>query len=211
MLTLAIAGPSWAHRLGAGPKLGVLFLAMLATLKLTQPVPLLFALACVMGLYASLGKRAIAPALAGLRPLLWIAALVIAFHAVMAEPVNGFAMAIRIFVMVGLANFVTMTTPTGELIDTVTRLAGPFRRVGLHPRSLGLAIALFLRYIPVLRARAETLRLAWRARSQRRPGVRIILPLVLTTLDDADQLSDALRARGGARSPEQYGKNLDDH
>jgi len=197
MLTLAIPGPSWAHRLGAGRKLGALSIAMILLLQVTSLPALGLALAGIASLYASLGPRAWRPGLEGLRPLIWLAVLVVAFHAVFADFATGAAMALRIFVMVGLANFITLTTPMAEMIAVVTRVAAPLRHLGLDPRALALSMALFLRYIPVLRARAAALALAWRARSQRRTGVRIIVPLVLTALDDADQLADALRARGG--------------
>ncbi len=201
MLTLAIPGPSWAHRLGAGAKLAALFAAMLVALQISALPVLGAALGGVLALYLSLGRRAWRPGLQGMRPLIWLVVLVVAFHAVVSDVATGLAMALRILVMVGLANFITLTTPTSELIATVTHIATPLRHLGLNPRALGLAMALFLRYIPVLRARAAALGLAWRARSQRRPGPRIVVPLVLSTLDDADHLSDALRARGGINPP----------
>lgn len=201
MLTIAIPGPSWAHRIGAGPKLGVLAVTMVAVLQLTDLALLSLALVLMAGLYATLGRRAWRPALAGLRPLIWLAVAVVAIHALFADMCAGLAMAARIFLMVGLANFVTLTTPMAEMIAVVTRVAAPLRHVGLNPRALGLAMALFLRYIPVLRARAAALRDAWRARSPRRPGARIVVPLVLSALDDADHLADALRARGGITPP----------
>jgi len=201
VLTLAIPGPSWAHRIGAGPKLAALAVAMIAVLQVSALPALAGALAGVAALYLGLGRRAWRPGLDGLRPLIWLAVLVVVFHAFFADLATGAAMALRIFVMVGLANFITLTTPMADMIAVVTRLAAPLRHIGLDPRALGLSMALFLRYIPVLRGRAGALALAWRARSQRRPGARIIVPLVLTALDDADQLADALRARGGLAPP----------
>jgi len=35
------------------------------------------------------------------------------------------------------------------------------------------------------------------ARSRRRPGWQLVLPLSLAALDDADHVAEALRARGG--------------
>lgn len=197
MLTLAIPGPSWAHGIGAGPKLTVLAVTMVVVLQIANLPLLVLALVLMAGLYATLGQRAWRPALAGLRPLIWLVVAVVAIHAVFANVLTGLAMAARILLMVGLANFVTLTTSMAEMIAVVTRVAAPLRHVGLNPRALGLGMALFLRYIPVLRARAAALRDAWRARSARRPGVRIVVPLVLSALDDADHLADALRARGG--------------
>lgn len=209
MLTLAIPGPSWAHRIGAGPKLGCLAVCMLAVLQITALPVLIALLAGVAALYVSLGQRAWRPGIDGVRPLIWLSALVVVFHAVTSDILTGAAMALRIFVMVGLANFMTLTTPMADMIAVVTRIASPLRHIGIEPRALALSMALFLRYIPVLRARAGTLAQAWRARSLRRPGARIVVPLVLTALDDADQLADALRARGGITPPSPVAKGPD--
>ena len=69
---------------------------------------------------------------------------------------------------------------------------------GQPTRTLALAIALTIRFLPVLSDRLSRIAEAWRARSARRPGWRILVPATLATLDDADQVAEALRARGGA-------------
>ena len=72
----------------------------------------------------------------------------------------------------------------------------------------GVSVLIFLmvRFIPVLQGRFAQLGLAWRARSRRRPGPRLIAPLSLSLLDDADHLAEALRARGGL-APRQKGRD----
>ena len=50
----------------------------------------------------------------------------------------------------------------------------------------------------VMLLRWEALSVAFRARSDRRPGWRIAAPAVLAALDDAERVAEALRARGGA-------------
>jgi biotin transport system permease protein len=55
-----------------------------------------------------------------------------------------------------------------------------------------------IRFIPVLSDRLSQISESWRARSPRRPGWRILTPATLAALDDADQVAEALRARGGA-------------
>ena len=59
-----------------------------------------------------------------------------------------------------------------------------------------------IRFTPALIGKARQLALAWRARSPRRPGWRVVLPLTLGALDDADRVAEALRARGGLLLPE---------
>ena len=66
MLSLALPGTSWAHRLPAGMKLGALAVVMVGALRLTSVPAVALALGAMAGLYASLGPGA---ARAGLRAL----------------------------------------------------------------------------------------------------------------------------------------------
>jgi biotin transport system permease protein len=50
-----------------------------------------------------------------------------------------------------------------------------------------------------LKQRAKNLMLAQSARSTKRSFWRISVPLAISILDDADHVSEALRARGGIR------------
>jgi len=197
MLSLALPGTSWAHRLPVGLKFGALAAAMLGLTWLTAPLPLAAALVATAGLYLGLGRRAVAEGARALRPVLWIVAFIAAWQLWEGAPMLGLVLGLRICTMVALANFVTLVTPLPDLIALIERLAHPLARFGLSPRLPALAVALVLRFIPVLRGRMELLALSWRARSRHRPGPRLIAPLVLSLLDDSDHLADALRARGG--------------
>jgi len=197
MLGLALPGPSWAHRLPAGLKLAALALVVLALLPVAHPLPLLAVAGAVALLYATLGPRALAAGARMLRPLLWFVGVILLYHLAVGEARLGAVISLRILVLVGLANLVTLTTPLTEITSVAERLFRPLRHLGLNPRAPALAIALFLRFVPVLQTRAGALSEAWRARSPRRAGPRIVLPLVLGTLDDAEHVAEALRARGG--------------
>jgi len=111
---------------------------------------------------------------------------------------EGGTVALRLITAVAAANLVTMTTRLTDMVTVLERLAGPFRHLGLPPRTLALAMALVIRFIPVLSNRIGTLRLAWSARSARRAGWVLLVPATLAALDDADRVAEALRARGGA-------------
>ena len=169
---------------------------MVFLMQLGKSVHMLGVLAVITLLYGSLGCSAMRPALLSLRPLFFVAAAILGFHAMVGAFELGMTVSLRIVALVGLANFVTMTTRMTDLIALVEWMASPLSRFGFNPRSLGLAMALFLRYLPILRTRSDALALSWHARSRRRVGVRIIVPLVLAALDDAEHLSDALSARG---------------
>ena len=106
-------------------------------------------------------------------------------------------MIIRMTTAVAAANFVTMTTKLSDMIAVMETLVRPFARFGASPKTLALAVALVIRFIPVMLQRIDQIRESWRARSARRPGWRVMLPATLAALDDADHMAEALRARGG--------------
>ncbi|HEY0213320.1 MAG TPA: energy-coupling factor transporter transmembrane protein EcfT [Paenirhodobacter sp.] len=197
MLSLALPGTSWAHRLSAGVKFGVLAGVMAVMAGLDRPVPLAVAGCAVLGLHATLGWRGLRAGALAMRPVLWIVGLIVIWQLALGTAHEALVLTLRIIAMVGAATFVTLTTPLPDLIALVERLAAPFARFGLSPRLPALAVAMVLRLIPVLRGRMEMLALAWRARSRKRPGPRLIVPMVLSLLDDSDHLAEALRARGG--------------
>ena len=99
-----------------------------------------------------------------------------------------------------LANLVTMTTRLDDAIDLVMWLLRPFRRFGLRTGQIAFAIALVIRFVPVMMENARRLLDAWRARSARRPGWQVIAPIFLVALDDAARVADAIRARADLAS-----------
>lgn len=197
MLTLATGIDTPLHRWPAGVKLALLALATMALFPLGS-VPVLAAAALATGAaYLACGSAFARRGLALLRPL-WPFLLVLAlWHWWIAAPREGMVIGLRMVTLVAMANLVTLTTRLDDLVAVVERLARPLARLGLPPRRLALAMALVIRFVPVMLWRSAQLAQAWRARSARRPGWLLILPAVLAALDNADHLADALRARGG--------------
>ena len=171
MLALTSPIQTPLHRLPSGPKLATL-------------AALAFALK-------------IGPAWARLLWLLWpLAAILLTWHALTGTPWDGLLATTRMLAAVGAANLVTMTTRLSDMQATFLRLARPLSPL-LPPQRLALAFALVLRFVPVMLLRWDTLATAFRARSSRRPGWRLIAPAALSALDDAERVAEALRARGG--------------
>lgn len=199
MISLTSPVETRAHRWPAGLKLGAL--CVTSTLLMLNRDPMLnaVALAAVLALYAVPGPVFLRAGLRGLRMVVPFVVILLIWHVVTGDYRMGALIVLRMVTLIALANLVTMTTALTDMTDLVARLGAPLRRLGLPMQLLDTAIALVLRFTPVLVARAEQLALAWRARSRRRPGGRLVLPLMLQALDDADQVSEALRARGGAR------------
>ena len=189
MLTLTSPVRIWAHSLSAWVKLGAICVFTLALMQL-EGGWLAGAVALVLAFFAQWLKM--------LRPLWPFVALVALWQVWLGAPWAAFPIIARLGAAVGLANAVTMTTELAEILALLTRLARPLARLGVKPQVLALCVALVIRFVPVMLLRYAQIALAFRARSPRRPGWRILMPVLLATLDDADRVAEALRARGGA-------------
>ena len=198
MLTLTSPVETWAHGLPAGVKLAALCGTTIGLFALNSPLPLAIAAILAVLLMLSGGAIFAKTALRHLRPL-WPFVLIVALWHLWSRDLSGGAVVIlRMLTAVALANFVTMTTRLSDMIAVLERLARQLSVFGLSPRTLALAVALVIRFIPVMQDRAEQISQSWRARSARRAGWRVLMPATLAALDDAEHVAEALRARGGS-------------
>lgn len=195
MLTLTSPIKTWAHGVPAGVKLASLCACTIILFALKSPITLGTAALFALALIASAGRDFFQQSLLMLRPLIPFVVVIAVWHLITRDPL-GLPIILRMVTAVALANFVTMTTRLSDMITVVERLAQPFRRI-LLPKTLALAIALTVRFIPTMLARSGNIRESWRARAASRPGWRVLLPITLATLDDAEHVAQALRARGG--------------
>jgi biotin transport system permease protein len=196
MLTLTSPVETPLHRLPAGVKLAVLAVFTLILFRLTSPLPLAAAAALVVSLHLCWGPRFSRHALRMLRPLWPFVAIVTLWHLWTQDLAGGAVILLRMVIAVATANLVTMTTRLSDMLAVFEILARPLSPI-LPPRRLALAFALVIRFIPTLGERMTLLTQAFRARSPRRPGWRLVVPATLAALDSADQAAEALRARGG--------------
>lgn len=202
MISLTSPVRTRAHDWPASAKLAALCLVSTGLFLLPDLAVQLAALGLVLLLYALPGPLFLRAGLRSLRVVLPFVVVLLVWHALIGELRAGILVVLRMVVLVGLANLLTMTTALEDLVELLSRMLAPLRRLGLSTRPLELAIPLVLRFTPVLVARGGMLVEAWRARSRRRPGWRLVLPLMLLALDDADHVGEALRARGGAMPPQ---------
>lgn len=197
MLTLTSSVEIWAHRLPAGAKLAALACGTVGLFALTTPLAQAVAALAVLALIASGGRAFARECLGLLRPLWPFVAIVALWHLITGDIAGGAVVILRMAAAVAAANFVTMTTRLSDMLAVIERLLAPIAALGVRPRPLSLALALVIRFIPVMLTRTEAISLAFRARSPRRPGWRLLMPVSLAALDDAEHVADALRARGG--------------
>ncbi len=197
MLALTSPVRTRAHGWPAGAKLGALGLATLGLFALESLLGQTLAALVVLGLFLAPGRVFAAAGLRRLRALWPFVAVLLVWNGIEGDLREGAILSLRLLSAVGAATLVTMTTRLDDMIAVIRRLAAPLRRFGVSTRPLELGMALVLRFAPALAARGTQLASAWRARSARRPSWRIVVPLAITALDDADHVADALRARGG--------------
>jgi biotin transport system permease protein len=186
------------HRCRAEPKMLALCLVTLALGLAGSLAASLAACGAVLGLYALPGRAFLRQGAKMLRPLSIFVAVVLGWHVVTGDLAAGLEISARLVACVGLANLVTMTTRLDDMLAVSERLLSPLRGFGLDARRIGLAVALVIRFTPVLAEKGGRLVEAWRARSARSPSWRIIGPFALVAIDDAEHVSEALRARGGS-------------
>ncbi|WP_369252327.1 energy-coupling factor transporter transmembrane component T family protein [Geodermatophilus amargosae] len=206
-MTLALYVPraGVVHRLPAGVKL--LALAVLAAALFVLPTP-------TAAGAALLGTLAVGLVLARLPVAVlarqawavrwWLLALFVV-HALTTDLRTGTHVALRLLTLVLAAAVVTATTRVSEMVAVVEWLCAPLRLVGVRPARVGLAIAMALRFIPVLVERADRIREAQAARGGSPRGVRAlratVAPLLVQVLQMAHDVSEALDARGADDVP----------
>jgi biotin transport system permease protein len=197
MISLTSPIKTKAHAWPAGPKLAGLCVITFGLFFIEDVYLHVLFLTAVLGLYALPGRVFLNAGLRLLR-LLWPFILIVAiWHIMIAEFAEGATVILRLMTAVALANLVTMTTRLSDMTDVVKWLAKPLEVFGLRSNVLEMAIALVIRMTPVLIQKGGMLTDAWRARSRRRVGWKIVLPFTILAIDDAEQVSEALRARGG--------------
>ncbi|HZU93757.1 MAG TPA: energy-coupling factor transporter transmembrane component T, partial [Microbacterium sp.] len=195
MIQLYVPGASIVHRLGAGTKLAILAVAALA---LSVAPPNSWAVAAALTVVGGLFALARLPWRVLVREawrLRWLVIVLGGVLLVFAGPLAAWTSTGRVIALVLLASLLTLTTRMGEVMDVLRRLLAPARRVGIDPESVTMTIALTVTMIPVVAGFAAQVREAQRARGVR-SGLRGMVPLMVRTLRHADEVGDALAARG---------------
>jgi biotin transport system permease protein len=188
-------GRSWVHRAPAGLKLLLLAAGLTALALVRSPVAVAAGAVLVAGLatVARLPARLLAAQVA---PVAGMAALIAAFQMWLAGPATALVVAGSLLVAVTAAGVLTLTTRVEQLLDVVVAALGPLRRVGARPERVALVLALTLRSVPVLAGLVRQAQEARLARGARRSLRALAVPLLIRTLRHADQLGEALAARG---------------
>ena len=73
------------------------------------------------------------------------------------------------------------------------------RLININTQAISLSILIFIRFTPIVIERQKILQLAYRCRSGKRPSWQIIVPLILSVMDDADHVAQSLKSRSTFR------------
>lgn len=188
-------GRSLLHRLPAGGKfLGLLVFAVLIVL-VSSPLVLGCAVLAVAGGYV-LARISARRVWQTVRLVVPVALVVFALQWWMRDLDSGMVVSLRLCAAIGAANLFTLTTRVDDLIAAVERGLRPARRLGVRPERIGLMVGLTLQAVAALSTIAAQTREAQRARGAERSLNAFAVPFLVRTLRHADELGEALTARG---------------
>lgn len=192
---LYVPGGTWLHRLGVGWKYLFLLALTVPVLLLALPWPSLAALV-VSGLL--LASTRVGARLAFALPwALWILLAVLAgYQLVIGRPDLAVVVSANLVTAIYASRLLTLTTPGPVLIDALVAALRPFRRLGVNPERVGLAIAIMVRSVPMLLDTVAQVRQAARARGRDRNLFALVTPVVVRAVGQAQATGAALAARG---------------
>jgi biotin transport system permease protein len=200
-----VPGRSVVHRAPAGLKLAGLTGLTAVLFTLGRPEVSAGALVLVLVTGVGVARLPIGVLLTPARALRWWLLLLFALNLVTADAAGAVTVTLRVLAVALAATVLTATTRVTELTALVERLARPLALVGVRPTRVGLAVALTLRFIPLVAERTERVREAQVARGGEVRGVRgmvtLLVPVLVQLLQLAATTAEALDARGADDAP----------
>ena len=188
-------GDGVVHRAPAGAKFLATLAIATAAVLVGSPAVLAAMLAAVVAGYAvaRIPGRRVWQLVRLLAPLV---VLLTAVQVWLLGPLPATVLVLRLLVALGAANLFTLTTRVDEVVAAVERGLAPLRRLGLRPDRVGLVVGLTVAAIGTLSGIAGEVREAARARGADRSVTAFVVPLLVRTVRHADELGEALAARG---------------
>ncbi|CCM74667.1 CbiQ family ECF transporter T component [Rhizobium mesoamericanum] len=199
MKSLFVEGNSTMHRVSARAKLLALAALGVALFLSTNLLLLVLAALATAVIYFSIGlpRRSAA---ARLMPV-FLTILTVALFSLAFNPWHVAVVALlRLTALMLFAAAVTATTTIAQFIDEITLLARLPERLGLlRADDVGLAVGLVVRFVPEILDRYRAIREAHAARGIKLRPTTVLVPLIILTLRDADNIAAAIDARGVRR------------
>lgn len=182
------------HRMPPGAKLLVLAVAGTLLVMARNPLILSAALTAAVGA-AALARLPARQLWRMLKPAAMLVSMIVALHAALDDWQIGAVLGLRLLALVVLAMIFAATTSASATLDALTAGLAPLQRIGLDTGRVALALALALRFIPMLAGVLREVREAQWARGLDRYPLAMILPLLVRALAAADGMAEAIDAR----------------
>ncbi|MEV4738494.1 MULTISPECIES: energy-coupling factor transporter transmembrane component T family protein [unclassified Microbacterium] len=194
MIQLYRPGASVLHRLPAGVKLAALAVIAIVLSTFAHDAVSIAGALCGVGLLflvAGLPLRVLGTEVWRLRWLVLVLGLALW---IFVSPQIAWINTGRVVALILLASLLTITTRMSELLAVLRTMLQPLRRWN-DTEAAAMTVSLAIAMIPVVSGFAGDIADAQRARGTRL-GVRAVVPLMVRTLRHADDVGDALAARG---------------
>lgn len=188
-------GTSPLHRLPAGVKFVATLAISILTFVLHAPA-WLGAITLAVALAYAVARIPLRRCLQTARTLVPLTLFVFLFQWWLQGLDDAVPVCLRLLATLGCAHLFTLTTRIDDLISAVERAMRPARRLGLRPERIGLLVGLTVQAIAALSVIASEVREAQRAREATRSLQAFAVPFLVRTLRHADELGEALAARG---------------
>jgi len=196
LMTLYRPGTGWVHRAPAGPKA----LALLLIVLVISFLPSTYSAAIITGgvallayLVTGLGVRELVRQILAVR---WVIVITFGAQLIFLQTEPAVANTSRVLAALLIAALLVLTTRIGDLLDAVERALQPFTRIGVDPARVALVLAVAMTTVPVLVRIAAGVREAQKARGVGGGLTSFVIPFLVMSLKHADDLGDALTARG---------------
>ncbi len=194
MIGLYVPGRSLVHRTPAIVKLGLLAAAVVTITLLREPWQLGIAFGVIVVLFVVAG---IPPrdAARQILPILWLLAIAVPVQAFFGGWTAAIMMGGRVGASVALAALFTLTTTVSAVLEACEALLRPFRR-WIDADRVGLLLALTIRCVPLTADIVREVLEARQARGAQWSISALAVPVIVRSLQSADELGEALMARG---------------
>lgn len=222
-----IAGDSFTHRLD--PRVKMVSAILLSILIFRAAWFDVYLISLFFLTIMALSRLKAGPILRAIEPMAFFAGLLFLLHlfftdgtALLAAPrlhlkitheglLKGAFVAWQFFALVLSGAILTLTTPPSEMIGGLEKLLRPFKYLGIPTQDLAVMVSMALRFVPTLLEESERIRLAQTARgadvrtgplAQRlKTAASMTLPLMMSALRRAEDLAEAMEARGYHSGP----------
>lgn len=203
-VTRSARRPSVLSAVPPAARFGFLFLAGIGLYLITSPLLLgcLLAAAVVALLLSRAPDRTLLRTVGGLVIIIGVVVIMTGFT--LGRPAAVLS-GLRLMTLCLFAYAISLVTTFTEMLAVFDRVLAPTRRLGLDPARISLALSLTVRFIPEIRTRYLQVREAQYARGLQHRPVATLVPLIIRTLQSAEQIAEAIDARcyddAGAATP----------